>query len=288
MNAVVVRDLRGVFSASSSGGEGDFHACAVTSGTVVPLLDWSFIDAAYCISLREREDRTAQATAEFNAVGLAQRLLFYRPMRHATDAVEGIWQSHCAVARHALAAGHRRVAIFEDDVRFDREVTPSRLAAVAHELNELPDTWQIFYLGHWPVRCRLLSRNLLHTRSGCTHAYIANLNLLEWMRTSDYAEFRRQNPRRSAVGRGIDSAFFRLQGAYAIFPMLAVQSASPSDHRPAHASHRIKKVRHLVTRTHLRERALSFFMRPNEWKAVSLASLWALVLRFYWSEGTGL
>lgn len=267
--------------------ERDFHACAVTNGADAPSLDWAFVDAAYCISLRERDDRTRQATAEFNAAGLARRLLFYRPARHATDAVEGIWQSHCAIARHALAAGHRRIAIFEDDVHFDRKVTPKRLAAVARELDSLPDGWEIFYLGHWPVRCRLLSRNLLHTRSGCTHAYIANLSLLEWMQRSDYAEFRRQNPRRSAVGRGIDSAFFRLKGAYAIFPMLAVQSASPSDHRPAHTSRRIKKVRHLVTRTHLRERALSFFMRPNEWKAVSLATLWALAARLLEYDGGG-
>lgn len=284
MGAAAKREPSFALSASGFDVESDFHSCAVTGSGSTPSLDWTFVDAAYCISLRERDDRTRQATAEFNAVGLARRLLFYRPERHATDAVEGIWQSHCAVARHALAAGHRKVAIFEDDVRFDREVTPSRLAAVAREIDALPEDWEIFYLGHWPVRCRLLSRNLLHTRSGCTHAYIANLSLLEWMRRSDYAEFRRQNPRRSAVGRGIDSAFFHLQGAYAIFPMLAVQSASPSDHRPARASRRIKKIRHLVTRTQLRERALSFFMRPNE----SLATLWALVLRFYWSEGAGL
>lgn len=288
MAAVVELEPLVAPSTPVSGVEGDFHACAVTSDAAATKLDWSFIDAAYCISLKEREDRTAQATTTFNAVGLAPQLLFYRPTRHTTDTVAGIWQSHSAVARHALAAGHRRIAIFEDDVRFDREVTPPKLAAVARELGDLPRDWQIFYLGHWPVRCRLLSSNLLHTRSGCTHAYIANRGLLEWMRTSDYAEFRRKHPKRSVVGRGIDSAFFRLPKAYAIYPMLAIQNASPSDHRPAHEARRIKKFRHLVTRTRLRERALSLFMRPNELKAVSLAALWALVMRLFWNDGTGL
>ncbi len=255
----------------------EFHPCAVTPKKVVPALDWSFVDAAYCISLRERQDRADEATAAFNAAGLAPRVLFYRPMRHATDSIEGIWESHCAVARHALAAGHRRVAIFEDDVRFDRGVTPRKLTKIARALRALPADWRIFYLGHWPVQCRVAAGSLFETRSGCTHAYIASRELLEWMRDSDYAQYRRDFPNRSVVGKGIDSAFFRFHKAYALFPMLAIQSPSPSDHRRLGPPRPIAKLRHLVTRTRLREKALSLFMRPNEAKAVALAVLRHLV-----------
>jgi hypothetical protein len=255
----------------------DFHPCAVTPKKVTPALDWSFVDAAYCISLRERQDRADEATAAFNAVGLAPRVTFYRPRRHATDSIEGIWESHCAVARHALAAGHRRVAIFEDDVRFDRGVTPRKLAKIARALRALPADWRIFYLGHWPVRCRVVSGALFETASGCTHAYIASRELLEWLRDSDYAQYRRDYPRRSVIGKGIDSAFFRFHKAYALFPMLAIQSPSPSDHRRVGPPRPIAKFRHLVTRTRLREKALSLFMRPNEAKAVALAVLRRLI-----------
>jgi len=250
-----------------------FHACEVTGEEAANALDWSFIDAAYCISLREREDRTAAATATFNTVGLAHKLVFYRPERHPTDTVLGIWNSHCAVARQALAAGHRRAAIFEDDVCFDRGISPGKLAAIGLAMDRLPADWQIFFLGHWPVSCRFVSPTVLRTQSGCGHAYIANHALLEWMASADHAQYRRAHPAASVVGLGIDDAFYRLRGAYAIFPMVAIQSDSPSDHIKSKRHGKIASLRHVVTRTRLREWALSRLMRPNELRAVAIATL---------------
>src|SRR4029450_5810919 len=39
--------------------------------------DWSFLDAVYCISLKSRDDRMHEVSAEFHRVGLCQRVTFY-------------------------------------------------------------------------------------------------------------------------------------------------------------------------------------------------------------------
>lgn len=251
----------------------EFQACKVTRAMERTELDWSFVDSAYCISLKEREDRAVAATAQFNEVGLASRLLFYRPNRHKTNPVLGIWESHCAVARHALAQGHERVAIFEDDVRFDLKLTTRKLGSIARALDILPDNWQIFFLGHWIIDCAFVSRTVLWTQSGCAHAYIASRQLLEWMAASDFEDFRRRHPEPSVIGRGIDDAFYRLPHAFAIFPMIAIQSTSPSDHLTRSKRGNIGRMRHIVTRTRFREWGISKLMRVNELRAVIRAAM---------------
>jgi hypothetical protein len=65
------------------------------------------------------------------------------------------------------------------------------------------------------------------------------------------------------VGRALDSAFSRLPGVYALFPMLATQSVSKSDnfnYKPKPKT----KLKHWVTRSRYREFLLSNLMRPFE------------------------
>ena len=254
----------------------NLHACEFTKRFKAATFDWSFIDAAYCISLFEREDRAAQATAAFNEIGLSSRLLFYRPNRHPTNPAQGIWNSHREIARRALAAGHSRIAVFEDDVCFDRGLSPRKLDQIKRLLQSLPEDWQIFFLGHWPLTCRFVRLGLLQTRSVCAHAYIANRNLLEWMATSDYRQHQLDNPKSTIVGTGIDHAFAKLPRAYAVYPMVAIQSASPSDHLRSPKRGNINRLWHIATRTRLRDWGISHLMRPNEARAVASARVRAL------------
>ena len=80
------------------------HCGGAAPGTAAAL-DWSFLDAAYCISLKIRDDRAAQAAAEFHKVGLCQRVLFYRPtsIRRAASSAAGnpIVPSRCMRSRAA-------------------------------------------------------------------------------------------------------------------------------------------------------------------------------------------
>src|SRR5690606_12347977 len=99
-------------------------------------------------------------------------------IRHPDKPVQGIWESHRAVARHALEQGRRRVIILEDGIYFQRLPERDRLA---RQLDGLPGNWNILFLGHWPFRIRFLARNLLETESACAHAYVASERLLHWL-----------------------------------------------------------------------------------------------------------
>jgi hypothetical protein len=156
--------------------------CNGSIGNTTDALDWSFLDAAYCISLKTRDDRVAEASAQFHKVGLCQQVVFYRPDRHPEKGFAGSWQSHRIVGMHALERGCARTLIFEDDVVFDRRLRPRTLSAVKRALDTLPTDWTIFFLGHWPLSAYFVGRNVLRTSSACSHAYIASSRLLHWLR----------------------------------------------------------------------------------------------------------
>ena len=145
-------------------------------------LDWSFVDAAYCISLETRGDRVAQAAAEFHRVGLCRRVTFYRPDKHPRNGFIGSWMSHRDVAMDALERGCARTLICEDGVLFTRRIRPATLRAIERALRALPTDWTIFFLGHWPLAAYFVRHNVLRTSSGCSHAYIASPRLLRWLR----------------------------------------------------------------------------------------------------------
>lgn len=248
------------------------------AGDAVRPADWSFVDAAYCISLRERDDRMALASAEFHKTGLCRKVLFHRPRRHPTRVIEGIWESHRAVARHALASGARTALIFEDDVLFTRKITRRRMTAVASAMRRLPDDWTIFFLGHWPLKARFWAPDILASASACAHAYIASPRLLAWLEAHPFE--RRFDQYDKRAGGGIDAAYARLPGSYAYFPMLAIQAVRRSDHM-AHkkATKPVTKLKHLVTRTSLGEILLSRLMRPNELIIAGMGAVAGLVER---------
>ena len=228
-------------------------------------LDWSFLDAAYCISLKTRDDRVAQAAAEFHKVGLCRRVTFYRHEKHPTNGFIGSWASHRDVAMDALERGFERTLICEDDVLFTRTIRPATLKAIERALHALPPDWMIFFLGHWPLAAYFVRHNVLRTSSGCSHAYIASPRLLRWLRDHPWGSPGVQFSR--IAGKGVDSAFAKLPGTYALFPMLAIQRVSASDNFEDLATRKKKKKRklkHLITHSAYREVLLSKLMRPFE------------------------
>jgi GR25 family glycosyltransferase involved in LPS biosynthesis len=251
-----------------------WHACPVDPSCpycnrsigAADALDWSFLDAVYCISLKTREDRCAEAAAEFHKVGLCRRVTFYRPDKHPKSGFIGGWGSHRAVAMDALARGRERTLICEDDVLFSRRVRPSTLSAIARALDGLPADWTIFFLGHWPLAAYFVRHNVLRTSSACSHAYIASPRLLRWLRDHPWGSPAVETSR--IAGKGIDSAYAKLPDTYALFPMLAIQRASRSDNfgdlSPTKKRKKKRKLKHLITRSAYREVLLSKLMRPSE------------------------
>ena len=235
---------------------------------------WSFVDGVYCISLRHRDDRAADAARELHRVGLCARALFYRPTRDPS-AKRGCWESHRAVAMHASARGLRRVLILEDDVLFPPSFSALTVERIGAALASLPPDWLGFYLGHWALWAYPVGRNVLRCSSLCTHAYVASERLLAWLGATPFE--RRNDVRRSWIGgNGIDTAFAALPGMYAFRPLVAVQRRVPSDHlhTPRRRIWPLRKLMlDLLARSGLREYALAHAMGANEKLAIALTPL---------------
>lgn len=234
-----------------------------TTDVPFPESSWPGIDAVYCISLQSRSDRAAAARAELARAGLLPITTFYRPIRHPDKPVQGIWESHRAVARHALEQGRRRVIILEDDIHFRRLPERDRLAG---QLDGLPENWNILFLGHWPFRARFRCRDLLETESACAHAYVASERLLRWLAERPFGAH--GVALRRGAGKGIDSAYSMLPGCYAVFPMLAVQGSSPSDHFAHLRTKAKRKLHHRFMKLVPVERGYALGMRGAELWAV--------------------
>ena len=167
----------------------------------------------------EQPARTARAAAHFHAIGLCRQIVFYRPQR-AKNTNLGVWTSHRAVAQQALASGHRRALILEDDIEFRRPLY-DLAPRLARALAAVPPDWWGLYLGHFPFQAYFVAPGLLRTRSVLAHAYIANAPLLEWLAGTKPATA--EVPMWRRIGVSVNSAMSNLPAMYAVFPMMAMQ-----------------------------------------------------------------
>jgi GR25 family glycosyltransferase involved in LPS biosynthesis len=182
----------------------------------------------------------------------------------------------------AEAKGCRTALVFEDDVLFVRPLSARKLQRIAALLQGLPEDWHILHLGHWPLRAWFVKRDLLRTISACAHAYVISPRTMTWLREHPYgAPGIVMTPR---VGRALDSAYSRLPGVYALFPMLATQSISRSDNFNAKRKPKTK-LKHWVTRSRYREFLLSNLMRPFELLVVLLSPYFWLRYRLTGEAG---
>lgn len=182
----------------------------------------------------------------------------------------GIWNSHRHVVRRARRQGHERVLVFEDDVLIAPKLRPATVRRIAVAIDRLPPDWTLFFLGHWPLWAYPVGRNLLRVGSACAHAYFGSRRLMDWFEATtsrkapDYVRL---------AGKGVDAAFAAMPGAFAWFPMIAIQSASRSDHISWEPGRRLTKLKHFVTYSRHRERLLSALMRPSQYAVLLLSPL---------------
>ena len=177
------------------------------------------VQAIYCISLQEQPQRAALAAAHLHATGLCRQVTFFRP-RRGHNANYAIWESHCLVAQDAVRKGFDRIIVLEDDVFFYR-AWDTNVPRIKRALDTVPDGWWGLYLGHVPIQAYFVRTGLLRARSGCTHAYLANLPLLNWLATA--TPMGAEVPTWPLIGQSIDSAMSSPPELYALFPMIARQ-----------------------------------------------------------------
>ncbi len=244
---------------------------------------WDSIHGSFCLGLSSRPDRQSEVRRQLERAGLAARTTFLISSPADGPKPPAIFDSHCAAAREAKTRGFRRILIFEDDVCFLRDGN-SLAGVVERTMARLPEGWQGLFLGHFPLRAFFIGPGILRTVSGCSHAYVANGPLIDWLAALDPHKDLPAGriPLNRLVGQGIDAALAERPGMYACFPMVAVQSASPSSNidpqRNRDGSRRsvFSKYRY----THLALRC----MRPAQWVAAFLSPLHWMTRRSWLPE----
>jgi GR25 family glycosyltransferase involved in LPS biosynthesis len=181
--------------------------------------DWRAFDRIYCISLNNRPDRYETARTQFKRVGLGDLVEVTLVDKHPSNSEHGIFESHMACLRAGLAAGAERIAIFEDDIIFSR-FSPERLRRAVRFM-ESDSNWQIFFFG-----CFVNSSHKTQYRSVvkvcyrcCAHGYVVSRQFARKLVESPWQNIAYDDLLRSL---GTD-------GAYAVYPGFAFQSASATD-----------------------------------------------------------
>jgi GR25 family glycosyltransferase involved in LPS biosynthesis len=179
---------------------------------------WDAIDKIYCISLEHRTDRRKLSGIEFGKVGLLERVEYVRVRPHDQNSEQGIFESHLRCFEMGLAAGARRMAIFEDDVVFDG-FDPQRVEESLGFVERL-DHWDFLFLGCLVSRSRPTATRVVR-RVGyrsLTHGYVLNRPFAEQLVEIQWS------------GRPIDAIFRDLaEYAYAVYPSVAFQSSASTD-----------------------------------------------------------
>ncbi|OQX17785.1 MAG: hypothetical protein BWK76_09525 [Desulfobulbaceae bacterium A2] len=180
---------------------------------------WDFFDRIYCISLAERADRRAEATAQFARVGLAERVQFVVVDKDPAGAEKGCYESHLQCLRLGLAAGAERILIFEDDIVFSR-FSHGLLQQAADFCSRHP-RWHVLFFGcmvrgsrrtAYPAIRQVQYRSL-------THAYAVPRNFAQALVQHPWSDVAYDDFLRDLHDREM----------YALCPSFAFQSNSPSD-----------------------------------------------------------
>lgn len=200
---------------------------------------------AYCVTLARRSDRWGGFVSQFDApefgdwkpekflgvdgllVDVPDSFLPGKSDKTRRGAF-GCHESHVNLYRKALAEGWENILIFEDDCRLSKDGFSAPLNAA---LSELPDDWDLLYLGGQHVEREIqdpfwVGEKLLYCYNvNRTHAYAVNAKALR--RILDYVT----DP---THGDHIDWQLGRLQrltgfNSYAVEPWVTYQAGGPSD-----------------------------------------------------------
>jgi len=140
---------------------------------------WEYFDKFYCISTQERADRRAEAKVQFEKVGLADKVEFVIVQKHPHNCEEGIYNSHMTCIKKGLQAGADTIAIFEDDIVFDR-LSPAGLKNCVAFLSGA-DHWNALFFGCLVSNSiKTENRSVVKIKYRClAHGYVLNRQFAE-------------------------------------------------------------------------------------------------------------
>jgi GR25 family glycosyltransferase involved in LPS biosynthesis len=202
-------------------------------GTQSVLSDpWQSFERIYCISLAQRPDRCRSARAQFQRIGLADRVEFVIVDKHPTDSERGIFESHLACLRAGLAAGAKKIVIFEDDILIWR-FSPQRLRHAAHFMDCNTD-WRLFFFGCFVNSSRKTTfPSVVKVSYRCTaHGYVVNREFAEKLVDIPWQGIPYDDLLRATADGGV----------YAIYPAFAFQNASSTDNDNLRRVDRVRRI----------------------------------------------
>jgi hypothetical protein len=121
---------------------------------------FDFFDGIYCVNLDGATDRWAQAEAQFERIGIRDRVRRFPAIHVPENHHVGCALSHRAIVAEAQRQGLENVLVFEDDVLLTHDAR-GNLEKALQDLRGRD--WDLFYLGacRWEHRFPLVE--------GCTH-----------------------------------------------------------------------------------------------------------------------
>jgi len=115
-------------------------------------------DKIYCINLPSRKDRWRNCLLQFAKYNISNNLQKFDGVIYNNalfnkkeNAHLGCWFSHYKILKHAQAMHYNKILILEDDFVFN--VEPEKMNnQLTSCINELPQNWDLFYLGAYFVK----------------------------------------------------------------------------------------------------------------------------------------
>lgn len=183
-----------------------------------------------CINLPRRPERWRQACAEFERLGIRDRVERVPALEHAEPAV-GCAHSHAAAIDAARADGLRNLLVFEDDVWFlEPDAAPAILGSALKDLEAFPD-WQLLYLGGRLRQQAIgVGKHLWRSRLWSSHAYAVNGGAFDVV-LEGYLKTATPRP-------PLDVWYCDNLNAFCVAPMLAGQHPGVSDIEGRHLAHK--------------------------------------------------
>ncbi len=193
---------------------------------------WDYFDAVYCISLKHRTDRQSQARKEFRKVGLGQKVEFVLVNTHPHDCEQGIFHSHLQCLHKGVSSGARVILVFEDDILF-HDQAPKHLDNIVQFMRTRRE-WGIFFLGGLFDKAQKTNfPSVIKVRYRCSaHAYAVKREVAMYLLSRNWENVPYDTMLRKETGLA----------AFASWPGLAFQSASPSDNRATLGIDRIRRL----------------------------------------------
>lgn len=175
-------------------------------------------DNAICINLDHRTDRWKLSEEEFMRLGISvdrfSAISDENPMR-------GIHMSYQKIFRENAG---KQILVLEDDVHFTRSY-----ASLVEAYNELPEDWDMLYLGGNATQTLKRAGNWLYRATGVvtTHAILYSAKITAWLAKN--MEVPKEVDRSNTIDVWFAKTVQPIKQAFIVYPQIAEQRFGYSD-----------------------------------------------------------